>query len=245
MMLHPGAMSLPKTEILVVDDEPAMRAMIADYLDSAGFSVRVAADGGALDAALRLAPADVILLDINMPGEDGLQVARRLRARGVRAGLLMVTAQDGEDPRRAALTGAADDYIAKPFALSELVARIRAVLRRMPGGDAPAPRLLAFGPVRIDPDARRLVAPDGSGSDLSEVDFALLDAFLRHPRQILTRDRLCEMVQGRVLKPGERSIDIRIARLRKRIEADPARPVTLCSVRGEGYCYDPEGYSAR
>lgn len=231
-------------EVLVVDDEPGVRGMIADYLAAAGFSVRMAADGGALEAALRLRPADVILLDINMPGEDGVAVARRLRARGVRAGIVMVTAQDADGMRSAALTAAADDYITKPFALSELTARIRAVLRRMPGA-RPAPRLVPFGPVRIDPDARRLIAPDGTGTDLSEVDFALLDAFVRHPRQILTRDRLCEMTQGRPLTPGERAIDIRIARLRKRIEPDPARPVTLCSIRGEGYCYDPDGHATR
>lgn len=230
----------PLAEILIVDDEPAMRRMIADYLGAMGFAVREAGDGTQLDAALRLGRADVILLDVNMPGEDGLSIARRLRARGERAGLLMVTAQDNDQMRGTAMGEAADDYIAKPFALSELAARIRAVLRRMPECAPPAARLIPFGRMRIDPDARLLIAPDGSGSDLTEVDFALLDALLRHPRQILSRDRLCEMAQGRPLETGERSIDIRIARLRKRIEPDPASPVTLCSVRGEGYFYNPD-----
>lgn len=226
-------------EVIVTDDEPGVRAMVADYLGAAGLSVRIAADAAELDRLLREAPARILVLDINMPGEDGLSVARRLRARGERAGILMLTARGEEESRLGGLVGGADDYIVKPFALSELLARIKAVLRRLPEA-GPAATTVAFGTALIDRMARRLIGADGSVSDLSGPDHALIDAFLRHPRQLLSRDRLSEIAHGRPLAPGERSIDIRITRLRRRIEADPRQPRTIVTMRGDGYVYQPE-----
>ncbi len=234
-----GAMA-ERLEVIVTDDEPGLRAMIADYLGAAGLGVRLAADGAELDRLLREAPARVLVLDINMPGEDGLSVARRLRARGERAGIVMLTARGEEESRLGGLVGGADDYIVKPFALSELLARIRAVVRRLP--EVPvAASAVPFGVARVDRAARRLIGADGAVSELSAQDHALIDAFLRHPRQILSRDRLSEIAHGRPLEPGERSIDIRITRLRKRIEPDPRRPRVIVTVRGDGYVYRPEG----
>lgn len=228
-------------EIIVVDDEAGLREMIGDYLAASGFSVRGAADGVALDRLLRQTPARIIILDVNMPGEDGLSIARRLRNRGESAGILMLTAQDNEKSRLDALTHGADDYIVKPFVLAELLARIRAVLRRMTVPAVPAPTLTPFGRCLIDAPARRLIGPDGDATSISEQDFELLGVFLRHPRQVLSRDRLSELAHGRPLEAGERSLDIRITRLRRKIEADPASPTTIVTLRGEGYLFDPEG----
>lgn len=223
-------------EVVIADDEPALRAMVADYLGTAGMSVLEAADATDLERLLRERPARIVLLDINMPGEDGLSAARRLRARGERAGIIMLTAQGEEASRLAGLGGGADDYVVKPFALAELLARITAVLRRLP--DA-APQPVAFGAAQFDRAARRLVAADGRVAELSAADLALLEVFLRHPRQTMSRERLCELANGRPLEAGERSIDIRVTRLRKLVELDPAAPRAIVTVRGEGYLYQP------
>ncbi len=228
-------------EIIVVDDEPGLREMLGDYLSAAGYAVRLAADGLAMDRLLRQSPARIIVLDVNMPGEDGLTIARRLRNRGERAGILMLTAQDNEQSRLNALSHGADDYIVKPFALAELLARIRAVQRRMMVPAAPPAVLTPFGRCLIDAPARRLIDPNGDATPISEQDFELLQAFLRHPRQVLSRDRLCELAHGRPLEAGERSLDIRITRLRRKIEADPAAPTTIVTLRGTGYLFDPKG----
>ena len=226
-------------EVIVVDDEPGVRAMIADYLGTLGMVAREAGDAAGLDRLLRERPARIVLLDINMPGEDGLSAARRLRARGERAGIILLTAQGEEPSRLAGLGGGADDYIVKPFALAELAARIGAVLRRLPAPAAEEAGPVAFGAARLDRAARRLIGADGRVADLSALDLALLDAFLRHPRQVLSRERLSELAAGRPLEAGERSIDIRIARLRKLVEADPAEPGTIVTLRGEGYVFRP------
>lgn len=234
-MCDGGAGEGAPVEVIVVDDEAGVRAMVADYLGAAGMAVREAADAEALDRLLRERPARVVLLDINMPGEDGLSIARRLRARGERAGIVMLTAQGEEPSRLAGLAGGADDYVVKPFALAELAARIAAVLRRLP--EARAAETVAFGPARLDRAARRLVCADGTVADLSAADLAILDAFLRHPRQVLSRERLCLLAHDRPLEAGERSIDIRITRLRKLVEPAPAEPRTIVTVRGEGYVF--------
>lgn len=224
-------------EVIVVDDEPGVRAMVADYLGSTGMIVREAADAAGLDRLLRERPARVLLLDINMPGEDGLSLARRLRARGERAGIVMLTAQGEEPSRLAGLGGGADDYVVKPFALAELAARIAAVARRLPAVAAPEP--VAFGTARLDRAARRLIGADGQVADLSAADLALIEVFLRHPRQVMGRERLCALAHGRPLEAGERSIDIRVTRLRKLVEQEPSAPRTIVTVRGEGYVFVP------
>lgn len=229
-------------QILVVDDEAGLRAMIEDYLTMQGFDVLQAENGAALDRVLAKARPEVIVLDVNMPGEDGLSILSRLRGAGRRMGIVMLTANADEVAKVTGLSTGADDYIVKPFEPRELLARLRAVLRRLPPRPAEAPRrgnALALGPCRLDLDGRRLFGADGVEIEVSAMEFDLLETFARHPRQILSRGRLCELSHGRPLGDGDRSVDIRITRLRKKIEADPARPVLLRTVRGEGYLFDP------
>lgn len=234
-------MSTP-LRIIAVDDEPGLRAMIADYLAVQGCAVRTAEDGAALDRLLAEGPADLLLIDVTMPGEDGIAVTARIRRADSRVGILIVTAVGDEASRVAGLRAGADDYVTKPFELRELMARLRSVARRLP---PPAPArpaaetLLPLGRYRLDPRARRLLAPDGTEMPVSAMEFDLLHAFCRHPRQVLSRDRLSELAHGRPLGPEDRSLDIRIARLRKKLE--PHGAAFLRTVRGEGYAYEPGG----
>ncbi len=201
-----------------------------------------------LDARLAEAPADVIVLDVNMPGENGMQALARLRAQGVRAGVILLTAAGTLGDRLAGLTDGADDYVVKPFEPRELLARIRAVLRRIGPEDAAAdgaPTAAARPALRIgnctfDTAARCLRDPDGGEIALTAMEFDLLDVFARHPRQTLSRSRLAELAHGRPLAPGDRSIDIRITRLRAKIGEDARTPRTLRTVHGEGYVFDPD-----
>jgi DNA-binding response OmpR family regulator len=233
--------------ILVVDDEPDLRALLADYLGMQGYSVGEAADTAGLDALLAEGPADVIVLDINMPGETGLAALARLRAGGVRAGVILLTAAGTLGDRLAGLTDGADDYVVKPFEPRELLARIRAVLRRLdadrgaagPSGTAARPAL-RMGRVTFDTEARCLRDAEGSEIALTAMEYDLLSVFARHPRQTLSRSRLAELAHGRPLAPGDRSIDIRITRLRAKIGEDARTPRTLRTVHGEGYVFDPD-----
>lgn len=237
-------------QILVVDDEPDLRWLLADYLGMQGFAVRTAADARELDARLAEAPADVIVLDINMPGENGLAAMARLRAAGNRAGVIMLTAAGTLGDRLAGLGDGADDYVAKPFEPRELLARIRAVLRRLdaPGVDrgaaaaqaAPARAMVRMGRFAFDAEGRCLRDSAGAEVALTAMEYDLLDVFARHPRQVLSRSRLCELAHGRPLAPGDRSVDIRITRLRSKIGEDARAPRTLRTVHGEGYLFDPD-----
>lgn len=230
--------------IVIVDDELDLRLLLEDYLGGHGFAVRTAADGGELDRCLREEPADLLILDINMPGEDGLSIARRLRSAGMPVGIVMLTAAGALPQRIEGLDAGADDYVPKPFEPRELLARVRSVLRRVapapsaePAEDSPT--RVPFGRCSLDLAARRLVDQVGQEVPLTAMEFDLLATFARHPRQTLSRDRLCELAHSRPLAPEDRSIDIRITRLRKKIEPDPARPTTIQTVRGEGYRYEP------
>jgi DNA-binding response OmpR family regulator len=236
--------------IVVVDDEPDLRTMLEDYLSLHGYAVRGAADAAALDALLLAqGPPDLLVLDVNMPGEDGFALLRRLRASGCRAGVVMLTAAAVDPPSRVAgLDGGADDYLAKPVELRELLARVRSVLRRVEAdpaaSPAPAPpggRRHRFGRCTLDPEGRRLLDEAGAEVPLTAMEYDLLSIFARHPRQVLSRDRLAELAHGRPLAPGDRSVDIRVARLRQKLEADPANPTAIRTARGEGYAYEPEG----
>jgi DNA-binding response OmpR family regulator len=231
------------TAILVVDDEPDLRALLEDYLGQQGFAVRTAADAAAMDRALAEAPAELIVLDINMPGENGLAALARLRAAGNRAGIVLLTAAGGLTDRLAGLADGADDYVVKPFEPRELLARLRAVLRRL--GELPEAEPAGRPPLRIgrtvfDAAARCLRGADGAEIPLTAMEYDLLKVFVRHPRQILSRARLAELAHGRPLAPGDRSVDIRIARLRQKIGEDVATPRTLRTVHGEGYVFDPD-----
>ncbi len=232
--------------VLVVDDEPDLRALLADYLEMQGFAVAAAGNTAELDARLAEAPADVIVLDINMPGETGLAALARLRASGCRAGVILLTAAGSLGDRLTGLSDGADDYVVKPFEPRELLARIRAVLRRLdaagPAALAPEPPrpALRMGRCTFDTVSRCLRDPEGAEIALTAMEYDLLDVFARHPRQTLSRHRLAELAHGRPLAPGDRSIDIRITRLRAKIGEDARNPRTLRTVHGEGYVFDPD-----
>jgi len=234
--------------VLVVDDEPDLRALISDYLEMQGFAIGIAADAAELDLRLAEDPADVIVLDINMPGENGLAALARLRASGCRAGVILLTAASTLSDRLAGLADGADDYVVKPFEPRELLARIRAVIRRLDaegtGAAAPVPDAarpaLRMGCCTFDIGARCLRGPDGAEIALTAMEYDLLDVFARHPRQTLSRPQLAELAHGRPLAYGDRSIDIRITRLRAKIGEDARNPRTLRTVHGEGYVFDPD-----
>ncbi|MBI3515776.1 MAG: response regulator, partial [Proteobacteria bacterium] len=221
--------------IVVVDDEPGLRDMVAEYLTKHGMAVRGAADGAALDRCLAEVPADLVLLDVNMPGEDGFTVARRLRA-SADVAIIMVTAAGEVVDRVVGLEIGADDYVTKPFDLRELRARVRTVLRRPRGGAAPATDdgaggRVRFGALTLDLAARRLLAPDGSERKLTAMEFDLLQVFAQNPNRVLSRDRLLDLAHHKNDAPFDRSIDIRIARLRRKIEPDPSKPQVIKTVR--------------
>ncbi len=233
--------------LIVVDDEPDLRGMIAEYLGKHGFIVRTAADGRELDAAMAGGGADLLILDVNMPGEDGLAIARRVRA-GSPVPILMLTAADDIVDRVVGLEMGADDYLTKPFDLRELRARVRALLRRAPSADrgvpAAAPQLdpktqLRFGRHTLDLQGRRLVAADGAEIALTTTEFDLLAAFARHPNRVLSREQLLDLAHSRDDDAFDRSIDIRIARIRRKVEQDPSNPQTIKTVRGAGYIFTP------
>jgi two-component system phosphate regulon response regulator OmpR len=234
-----------RQSVVVVDDEPEIRAMLADYLALHGFTVEPCADGAALDEALKRTTPDVIVLDVRMPGEDGLSIARRLRAESD-VPILMLTAADDIVDRIVGLEMGADDYLTKPFDLRELRARRRALIRRSRAGPPAAPpapaaaaHCVPFGRVVLDLDAHCLVSPDGTAAKLTAMEFDLLAVFARHPNRVLSRSVLLDLAHDRAEEPFDRSIDIRIARLRKKIENDPTRPEVLRTVRGAGYMFVP------
>lgn len=236
-----------KPLILVVDDEADVRATLADYLKRAGLEVRAACDAAEARAQLELRTPDLVLLDLNMPGEGGISLARHIRERfGI--GVIMVTAAGSTVDRVVGLEVGADDYVAKPFDLRELLARVRAVLRRAPktlsapGGAAPVTP--GTPPVRIgrcwlDLDGRRLLGDDGADVPITAMEFDLLQAFATRPNRVLSRDQLLDLAHNREFEPFDRSIDIRVARLRKKVEADPAKPQALKTIRGAGYMFVP------
>lgn len=227
---------VPATRLLLVDDEPALREPLAEYLSRQGFVVTEAASAAEARSRLREALPDLVLLDIMMPGEDGLSLCRHL-SETLALPTILLTARSEATDRIVGLEIGADDYVVKPFEPRELVARIRSVLRRVAkGGPAPAEdELLEFEGWRLDPLKRRLTAPDGAMVSISSVEFRLLLAFLEHPRQVLDRDRLLDMVQGREAHLFDRAVDNQVSRLRRKIEADSRNPTLIQTVWGGGY----------
>jgi two-component system phosphate regulon response regulator OmpR len=229
---------MPAERILIVDDDRDVRESMGEYLQGHGYEVTLAEGGEAMRRVLAAAPADVVLLDLNMPGEDGLSLARWLRAEHDVA-IIMVTAAGEVVDRVVGLELGADDYLAKPFDPRELRARLKSVLRRAKGRGAPAAKRVKVGRCSLDLQTRQLFGADGAELPLTGMEFDLLRVFAERPNQVLSRDQLLTHTRNREWEPFDRSIDIRIARLRKKIEANPAKPKTLKTVRGSGYLFIP------
>ena len=232
-------------KVLIVDDDPAVRGMMSEYLATHGFEVAEADSGDAMRAALQRTVPDVVLLDLNLPGEDGLTLARYLRAHHD-TGIIMVTAAGDVIDRIVGLEVGADDYIAKPFDPRELRARLKSVMRRMqarPGevaADEPADsQQVAIGRCRLDLGRHVLLEGDGREIPLTHMEFDLLRVFAERPNQVLSRDQLLTLTRNREWEPFDRSIDIRIARVRKKVEVDPENPQLIRTVRGAGYMFVP------
>ncbi len=228
------------TRVLVVDDDPAIRNLLAEYLGAHGYDVALAASGVAMRAELERAAPAVVLLDIGLPGEDGLTLARYLRERH-QVGIIMVTGAGDVVDRVAGLEVGADDYIAKPFDPRELRARLKSVLRRVEVKKFTPPMRVSIGRCFLDMKARSLSDAKGREIPITSMEFDLLKALIEHPNQVLSRDQLLTMTRNREWEPFDRSIDIRITRLRRKVEADPAHPRAIRTVRGAGYMFIPAG----
>lgn len=242
--------------VLVVDDDPGIREMIQDYLDEEGFAVTTVGSVEGMRVELEREEPNVILLDLVLPDEDGLTVARELRSRSDVA-IIIVTGKDEPIDRVVGLELGADDYVTKPFHLRELLARIRSVLRRSGpsngGGDSAvvgggtsqgearrSGDVAEFDGWKLDLSGRRLLKPDGEGLELGSVEFRLMELFVNRPNEVLDRDTLLHIIYNREWRPFDRSIDVQMARLRKKIEHDPKVPERLKTVRGTGYVFTPK-----
>lgn len=231
-------------QILVVDDDEDVRSLISDYFSNAGYIVAEADNAGAMRERLREQVPDVVLLDVGLPGEDGLSLARYLREHH-NVGIIMVSGAGETVDRIVGLEVGADDYVSKPFDPRELHARIKSVLRRYQraSAEAPAPTAsdhrIPVGKCMLNTVSRQLFGPDGAEIPLTAMEFELLLVFVERPERPLSRDLILSHTQNRDWDPFDRSIDIRIARLRKKIEADPDKPQLIKTVRGVGYMYVP------
>ena len=230
-------------KILVVDDDARLRELLHRYLAEQGFAVRAVPDAREMDKWLAREAADLLVLDLMLPGEDGLAICRRLRAAGNALPIVMLTARGDEVDRIVGLEMGADDYLPKPFNPRELLARIQAVLRRrphaVPGAPAQSGNPVAFGEFHFDPVTRRL-SRGGETLPLTSGEFALLKAFIDHARQPLSRDRLLQLARGREPEAFDRSVDVLVSRLRRLIETDPAHPRYIQTVWGFGYVFVPD-----
>lgn len=236
-----------RVRILVVDDDSSLRTLLGDYLAREGFEVAEVQDGLAMDAWLAENEADLIILDLMLPGEDGLTLTRRLRTR-TRIPIVMLSARGDDIDRIVGLEVGADDYLPKPFNPRELLARIRAVLRRQEptrteGESEPEANdgsTFRFGPYRVDPNLREL-RRDGELITLTSGEFDLLRVLIDHPDRVLDRDRILDLLKGYERSPFDRSVDVQIARLRAKIEPDTKHPRYIRTVWGKGYCFTPAG----
>lgn len=231
-------------KLLVVDDDPGLRDLLQEYLSTQGFEVDTVADGVAMEKYLQQHTADLVILDLMLPGEDGLALARKLRARG-NLPIIMLSARGEDVDRIIGLEVGADDYLAKPFNPRELLARIRAVLRRneelgVKKNTEALSITHSFGNFRLDMNTRSL-AKDGVAIALTAGEFNLLSIFIARPNRVLTRDQLMDLMKGYERSPFDRSIDIRVTRLRRKIETDAAAPEYVRTVWGEGYLFTPSG----
>jgi two-component system phosphate regulon response regulator OmpR len=233
----------PPPKILVVDDDVRLRDLLSRYLTEQGFQVTTLADASLIDRKLQRDPPHLVVLDLMLPGEDGLAVCRRLRGAGEMVPIIMLTAKGEDVDRIVGLEMGADDYLPKPFNPRELVARIHAVLRRQterlaPGAPTPSGKI-AFGPFVLDPAARTL-GDDTRTIHLTTGEFSLISVFAQHPRQPLAREKLMFLARGRDHDLFDRAIDVQVSRLRKLIEPDPANPRYIQTVWGFGYVFMPD-----
>lgn len=238
--------------ILVVDDDREIRDLLGRFLVKHGLRVSTAADGREMHAHLKDNAIDLIVLDVMMPGEDGLTLTRNLRAAKNRLPIIMLTAMGEDTDRIVGLEMGADDYMPKPFNPRELLARIKAVLRRFEGDGAdpvgPSNRsgqtvdmdVMTFAGWAFDLAARELTGPEGAPVVLSGGEYELLHAFVTHPGRVLSRDQLLDIARGRDAQPFDRAIDVQVSRLRKKIESDPKTPTLIKTVRGGGYMFTPK-----
>lgn len=234
-----------RRKLLVVDDDPRLRDLLQRYLRDNQFEVSLAADGSSMSRLILREQFDLIILDLMMPGEDGLSILKRLRGTGELTPVIMLTAKGDEVDRIIGLEVGADDYLAKPFNPRELLARIHAVLRRAPAQVAPgapgaAGERVSFGHFLLDLGARRLTR-DGEPVPLTTSEFAVLKVLAQHPRQPLSRDKLMNLARGREYGAYDRSLDVQVSRIRRIIEDDPQQPRFLQTVWGVGYVFVPDG----
>jgi len=230
--------------VLVVDDDVRIRDLLRRYLTQEGFEIFLAEDAPAMRRVLSRELIDLVILDLMLPGEDGLSICRSLRAQRNTLPVIMLTAKVEEVDRIVGLEVGADDYLAKPFNPRELLARIHAVLRRRPPEESPGapskePQIVSFGPFELDLSLRRL-EKNGEQIALTTGEFSMLKALVRHPRQPLSRDRLAHLARGREFEPFDRSLDVQVSRLRKMLEPDPAQPRYIQTVWGVGYVLVPD-----
>ncbi len=241
------ASSNTEKRILVVDDDDRLRDLVIQYLEKEGFEVHGVPDGTAMDSFLEDTGVDLIVLDLMLPGEDGLSIARRLRS-GTELPIIILSARGDEIDRIVGLEVGADDYLPKPFNPRELLARIRSVLRRAESGSSTddlheqnAERR-TFGDFTLDLVSHSLMH-HSKPVDITAGDFALLEAFVTRPNRILSRDQLIELIKGYERSPYDRSIDVRVTRLRKKLEPNPESPQFIRTVWGKGYMFTPDGNS--
>jgi len=248
-------MGLTPPTVLVVDDEPELRSLLADYLGRQGLQVQLAEDAAAARTMCAERTPDIALLDVNMPGENGLSLARWLREAHPRMGIVMLTTASDAVDRIVGLEIGADDYLPKPVELRELLARLRAVHRRLHAaqGAAPSPadapaasdtRQVRFGACTLDLDQHKLFRADGQEIEITAAEFDLLALFARHPNRPLNRDQIMEQAHNRGWDVFDRSIDLRVMRLRRKVELNPDKPQVIKTVRNVGYVFVPAAGAA-
>ena len=234
---------LSTARLLLVDDDREIRDLVSHFLEKHGYIVETVRDGREMNLALQRNDIDLVILDIMLPGKDGLELCREIRERS-HVPIMMLTAMGEETDRIVGLEMGADDYLAKPFSPRELLARVRALLRRVnflkiPTGAAANGRVLHFAGWTLDLARRRLTAPDGMLVGLTSGEFEMLVAFAEHPHQVLSRDQLLDLTRGRDSSPFDRSVDVQVSRLRRKIEPDPKVPSLIVTVRSGGYVFTP------
>lgn len=233
---------ITRSVVAVVEDDPEIRDLVFHLLEREGFVPSACSDGAELDRLLARRRVDLVLLDLMLPGEDGLSICRRLQGLPVPVPVIMVTAKGDDIDRILGLELGADDYLAKPFNPRELLARVRAVLRRTREAHRPQPtpgRIYRFDGWALDAGSRNLLAPNGEKVDLTGGEFALLLAMVDHPQRVLTRDQLLDWTRGRDAGPYDRTIDVQLSRLRRKLGDTPGNISMIRTVRGGGYLFTP------